>query len=106
MRKKFFETTLCLALAVAATGAWAQVNLGDVPKEIHFEDASIENFGHLTMTVTDSVTFNTEKRSYDTIKNITNIEWDTPVGTAERRLKEKQEAQDRYDPQRLLKPAK
>lgn len=101
-KKRFFETTLSLALAFAATGAWAQVNLGDVPKEIHFEDASIENFGHLTMTVTDSVTFNTEKRSYDTIKNITNIEWDTPVGTAERRLKEKQEAQDRYDPSDFL----
>ena len=74
-----------IAMTCIATGVWAQVNLGDVPKEIKFNDASIETFGHLTMTVTDSVVFNTENRSYDTLRAITNMEWFTEAGTAKMR---------------------
>ncbi|MBQ4205047.1 MAG: hypothetical protein II662_00115, partial [Bacteroidales bacterium] len=96
--KHFKQIALAIALVFATSVAWAQINLGDVPREIYFEDASIEHFGHLTMTVTDSVAFNTENRSYDTIKTITNIEWDTEEGTAERRYKAQQEAQGKYDP--------
>lgn len=76
---------LVIVMACITTGALAQVNLGDVPKEIKFDDASIETFGHLTMTVTDSVVFNTENRSYDTLRAITNMEWFTEAGTAKMR---------------------
>jgi len=96
-KKRFFETTLSLALAFAATGAWAQVNLGDVPKEIHFDDASIENFGHLTMTVADSVVFDAERQTYDTMQVTKNIEWNTPAGTAMKRMKER-EANSKENP--------
>lgn len=81
-----------IAMTCIATGVWAQVNLGDVPKEIKFDDASIETFSHLTMTVTDSVVFNAEKRSYDTLRAITNMEWFTDPGTAKMRTQARDEA--------------
>lgn len=83
---------LVIVMACITTGVLAQVNLGDVPKEIKFDDASIETFGHLTMTVTDSVVFNTENRSYDTLRAITNMEWFTDPGTAKMRTQARDEA--------------
>lgn len=97
-----FTLTLAFLLGISLTGivqgAWAQVNLGDVPKEIKFDDASIETFGHLTMTITDSLVFNAEKRSYDTLRAITNMEWFTDPGTAKMRTQARDEAKGRYEP--------
>ena len=66
---------------------WAQGNLGDIPRNINFEDASIEGFGHLTMTVGDSLIFNAERQAYDTLQVTKNVEWNTEVGTAKKRMK-------------------
>ena len=94
----FKKMALALALTFTVTGSWAQANLGDVPREIKFDDASIETFGHLTMTITDSLVFNAEKRSYDTLRAITNMEWFTEAGTAKMRTQARDEAKGRYEP--------
>lgn len=86
MNNKFKQIALALTLAITATGAWAQANLGDIPRNINFEDASIEGFGHLTMTVADSVIFNAERQAYDTLQVTKNVEWNTEVGTAKKRM--------------------
>ena len=98
MNKFIKRTSLALALTLITMGAWAQANLGDVPREIKFDDASIETFGHLTMTITDSLVFNAEKRSYDTLRAITNMEWFTEAGTAKMRTQARDEAKGRYEP--------
>ena len=82
---------LFLLLVLLAFGqmAWAQVELGNLPAEVKAEDATITEFGHATMTmemriVTDSIT-----RRIDTLREMKNIEWDTPRGTAKRRNAER-----------------
>ena len=81
------KTSILILLALFAFGpiAWAQVPLDNIPAEVNAEDATITELGHATMTVkvkivTDSLTHHT-----DTLCSVTQIEWNTPSGTANQR---------------------
>ena len=80
---------ILLALFAFGRTAWAQVPLDNIPAEVNAEDATITELGHATMTikikiVTDSVTQRT-----DTIREMVEIEWNTPAGTAKQRNNER-----------------
>ena len=82
MKRQFL---LVVFLWGVAFSAFAQNPSNSLPIEIKAEDATITEFGHATMMekyriVTDSLT-----RRTDTLRSVTNIEWDTPAGTAKRR---------------------
>ena len=48
--------------------------------------ASVENFGHLTVTAADTVVYNSARQAFDTLQVMRGIEWNTETGTAKKRL--------------------
>lgn len=92
MRKFLFIpqgiTRVAMALLLVVAGLevlWAQSAINDIPKEVNPSDAVITKLGHATMTVTQRIIEDTITGNVDTIRSITNIEWDTEPGTAKRR---------------------
>ena len=47
--------------------------------------ASVENFGHLTVTAADTVVYNPVRQAFDTLQVTKRIEWNTEAGTARKR---------------------
>ena len=96
-RTRFFSIMLASAVGLCTTTATAQVNLGDLPATVSASDAKIEGFGHLTMTVKDSLVFNDERQAYDTLHVTQQVEWNTEKGTATRRAAQRRAAAEPSD---------
>lgn len=95
-RLKLFFISACLIIGL---GAMAQVPLGNLPEEVNASDATITKMGHATMTVEMKIVTDTLTRRVDTLRRVTNIEWNTEAGTAKRRMAERDDLQgsDFYD---------
>ena len=79
---------IAMLLLLVMTGlrvSWAQSAINDIPKEVRASDATITEMGHATMTVTQRIYTDTLTGRVDTIRSITQIEWNTEPGTAKRR---------------------
>lgn len=87
---------LFIAFGIFACGAtaWAQEPHTNFPAEVKAEDATITQVGHATMTVETKIVVDSLTRRTDTLRTVTDIEWDTPAGTAKRRNAEL----NRYNP--------
>ena len=64
---------------------WAQTSSTNLPAEVRADDATITHVGHATLTVEYKIVTDSLTRRTDTLRSVTNIEWDTPAGTAKRR---------------------
>lgn len=74
-----------IALMAFGQTAWAQTSSSNLPAEVRAEDATITKLGHATMTVEMKIVTDSLTRRTDTLRSVTDIEWDTPAGTAKRR---------------------
>ena len=83
MQKTFI--LILLTLLIFGSTVSAQIPLGNLPTEVRAEDATITQFGHATMTVEMKIVTDSLTRRTDTLREIINIEWDTPSGTAKQR---------------------
>ena len=90
LHQGILKITLALLLVVAGyTASWAQNAINDIPEEINFNDATITNMGHATLTLTKSIVTDALTGRVDTTCSVTNIEWNTEKGTAKRRMAER-----------------
>ena len=60
--------------------------------------ASVEKFGHLTVTAVDTVVYNPARRAFDTLQVTKSIEWNTAAGTARKRREAQRGASRRVAP--------
>lgn len=60
--------------------------------------ASVEKFGHLTVTAVDTVVFNIARRTFDTLQVTKSIEWNTAAGTARKRWEAQRSTSHRVAP--------
>lgn len=89
LHQGILKITLALLLVVAGyTASWAQGAINDLPKEIKASDATITKIGHATLTLRQNVVLDSVSGRVDTLREVTNIEWDTEPGTAKRRMAE------------------
>jgi len=69
----------------------AQGAFGDIPKEVKASDATITQIGHATLTVRQQIVVDSITKHADTIRSIANVEWNTPSGTAKKRMAERKD---------------
>ena len=95
-RIRLFFLSLCLFFGL---GAWAQTSYGNLPETVDVNDATITNFGHATMSVEMKIDNDPDTHRVDTLRSVTNIEWNTEPGTAKRRMaeRERQQRSDFFD---------
>ena len=84
---------------ILGLGAGAQTAYGDLPEQVDVNDATITKFGHATMSVEMKIVNNPVTNRVDTLRSVTNIEWNTEPGTAKQRMAERERLQrsDFYD---------
>ena len=85
-RIRLFFLSLCLFFGL---GAWAQTSYGNIPETVDVNDATITKFGHATMSVEMKIVNNPVTNRVDTLRSVTNIEWNTEPGTAKQRMAER-----------------
>ena len=82
---KTWALTAFLIFCSAGT-AWAQSAINDIPAEVNAADATITNMGHATMTMKRVVVTDPTTQNADTLMKVENIEWNTEVDTAKKRM--------------------
>ena len=78
-----FAAVLCFC---GISNVWAQSAINDIPAEIDANDATITDMVHVTMTMKREVVYDSITHRSDTIVSVENIEYNTQVGTAKRRM--------------------
>ena len=85
------RVAMALLLVTVGIASWAQVAYNDIPREVNASDAVITKLGHATVTVTENIVTDAQTGRVDTVRNVTNIEWNTEPGTAKRRNAEQKD---------------
>ena len=67
MNRKLIHASLVLALAINAMGAWAQANLGDIPKTVDVKDVEVVSVESVIFSSHDSLVVNPATGKVDTL---------------------------------------